>query len=247
MTWWTQYTSDFASIVEVDEPVTGAGTAVMVRGQRLTADIVRSASTNSADLSGRAVAAMAICHGLDQPGWDGGDAQPVTAEVVEEATRLVSQLLSQWMPLPDIAPSPDGSIGMEWWNANARVFVDVCPEGLTRIYYNPGIGNHYEEETTSWGQGQLTTRIVTQLTRLSNASSTETERLIEIAGFDLSPVKLTSGGYKESHGSTIASSRSSRLDRMELSTEESFPAVFDQRLAAHPKFDRTEKIMLQLA
>ena len=37
-------------------------------------------------------------------------------------------------PVPDVAGAEDGSIGFEWWNGKARLFMDFEPSGLVRLY-----------------------------------------------------------------------------------------------------------------
>jgi hypothetical protein len=45
--------------------------------------------------------------------WDGFDAEPITRETVD-AARQFWRLLPREVPVPDVAPGADGTIGFEW-------------------------------------------------------------------------------------------------------------------------------------
>ena len=137
---------------------------------------LRIGNVNRSLSASKARSTLNSCIGLDQPNWDGDDALPISKKVVAEAQSLLSLLMLDSHPAPDVAPSADGSIGMEWWNGNARVFVDVGPEQLIRLYFNPGNGEPYEEEPIAWGQRNLMARVIYQLDLLYRSSRTETAR-----------------------------------------------------------------------
>ena len=62
--------------------------------------------------------------------WDGYDAFPITAGAYEEALSLLRALPSD-LPMPEIVPEPDGSIGLEWQQGPDRIFaVSVSGKGV---------------------------------------------------------------------------------------------------------------------
>jgi hypothetical protein len=54
--------------------------------------------------------------------WDGHEAKPLSVLALVEATTFLEALPS-WIPLPEIIPEPDGTIGMEWFGGRDRIFV----------------------------------------------------------------------------------------------------------------------------
>jgi len=54
--------------------------------------------------------------------WDGYGAKPITRKVYHEALHLIA-LLPPSLPLPNIVPEPDGSIGFEWYKEKRNIFV----------------------------------------------------------------------------------------------------------------------------
>jgi hypothetical protein len=160
----------------------------------------------------RHIASQALenCRHLTYSNWDGENAVPISPECVRIAQDLLVDILSCGRRLPDIAPSPDGSIGMEWWNGKARVFLDIGPENIVRIYYNPGDGQPYEEEPIEWRQRNITSKINSQLEKLYPSAHTETRPVQKINGFDLSHLGIASATTNMELGCTIVSSRNSR-------------------------------------
>lgn len=53
-------------------------------------------------------------------GWDGGDAAPITPEVVDSVYNFI-QALPKGIAMPDIAPEPDGSISLDWIQTGPRI------------------------------------------------------------------------------------------------------------------------------
>jgi hypothetical protein len=69
--------------------------------------------------------------------WDAHDAQPITAETLSYARRLLS-LIPETLGSPDIAPSADGSIGLEWLPEGSlvrKLFLDIGPGQQWRAYW----------------------------------------------------------------------------------------------------------------
>jgi hypothetical protein len=61
--------------------------------------------------------------------WDGYDAKPITPETLRYARRLLEAMPDTFGP-PDIAPSGDGSIGLEWVLDDGslhKLFLDIGP------------------------------------------------------------------------------------------------------------------------
>jgi len=89
--------------------------------------------------------------------WDGYDAEPITAETLRYARRLLGAMPDTFGP-PDIAPSGDGSIGLEWVPGDGpldRLFLDIGPGEEWRAYWKrrngefgrlPGTG--FDSQTT---------------------------------------------------------------------------------------------------
>lgn len=74
---------------------------------------------------------------FNQRNWDGYDAEPITAETLHYARRLLRVMPDTFGP-PDIAPSGDGSIGLEWVLEKGpldRLFLDIGPGEEWRAYW----------------------------------------------------------------------------------------------------------------
>lgn len=54
--------------------------------------------------------------------WDGYSASKISKSAFEEARKFLRTLPS-WLPMPDIVPEPDGSIGFEWYKGKNWVFI----------------------------------------------------------------------------------------------------------------------------
>ncbi len=73
-----------------------------------------------------------------QPGWDGYDAYPVSADTLELAIRVLNSL-SPDFPQPSFGAEPDGQLTMEWYRSPHRVLsVSISPLGI--LYYAVTIG-----------------------------------------------------------------------------------------------------------
>jgi hypothetical protein len=70
--------------------------------------------------------------------WDGHDAAPITADTLQYARKLLNVIPKTFGP-PDIAPSADGSIGLEWVADSGplrKLFLDIGPGTEWRAYWN---------------------------------------------------------------------------------------------------------------
>jgi len=54
-------------------------------------------------------------------GWDGDGGEPISARIVMQAIALIRALPTD-LPLPELAPEPDGSISMDWIQTRHRLF-----------------------------------------------------------------------------------------------------------------------------
>lgn len=56
-----------------------------------------------------------------QTGWDGEGAHPVSVSAANRAEAFVRALPSG-LPMPEVAPEPDGSISLDWIESRVRLF-----------------------------------------------------------------------------------------------------------------------------
>jgi hypothetical protein len=73
-----------------------------------------------------------------QTNWDGHNAEPITAETLQYA-RWLLKVIPETFGQPDIAPSADGSIGLEWVLESGslhKLFLDIGPGREWRAYWN---------------------------------------------------------------------------------------------------------------
>jgi hypothetical protein len=86
--------------------------------------IVNSVETSQA-LFGRKAAVIAqiwtLVNECAQPGWDGDEAEPVDRFAAFRAADVIRALPSG-VPLPEIAPEPDGDISLDWIRSRNNLF-----------------------------------------------------------------------------------------------------------------------------
>lgn len=143
--------------------------------------------------------------GTNEANWDGEGARAISAVVLSHSREVIEILMEYGIPPPDIAPSADGSIGMEWWQADKRVFVDVGPEAVTRVYLNLGDGTPHKEETIEWATGTraITPRILQALALLRIFQKPHPTEIIQIYGFGQSPRQRRSGKSQLNQGASV--------------------------------------------
>jgi hypothetical protein len=81
--------------------------------------------------------ALASYESLNEPNWDGYDAQPITRETLNYARRLI-HIMPETFGTPDMAPSGDGSITLEWVPETGpihKLFLDIGPGEQWRAYW----------------------------------------------------------------------------------------------------------------
>jgi hypothetical protein len=71
--------------------------------------------------------------------WDGHDAEPITAETLAYARKLM-RVMPKSLGAPDAAPAGDGSIALEWVPESSthkldRLFLDIGPGEVWRAYW----------------------------------------------------------------------------------------------------------------
>lgn len=96
--------------------------AGLVREARLA---VEDAIEHSQSLYGAKIEAISTLWSLadacGQANWDGEGARPAALNSVYMAEGFI-RVLPEDIPLPEITPEPDGSIGLDWFVAPRRVF-----------------------------------------------------------------------------------------------------------------------------
>jgi len=92
---------------------------------RGSAVAVVEAAEKSIALFGRKAAVISrIAEVSDQcgkPGWDGDDAEAVSEISVAQALDFI-RALPDGLPLPEVAPEPDGAISLDWIESRHRLF-----------------------------------------------------------------------------------------------------------------------------
>jgi hypothetical protein len=76
--------------------------------------------------------AIDIYRNCSEEGWDGYDAVPVSIEALEQIYLLIISLPT-WTSKPDIVPTPEGEISMEWHTMGKQV-LSVYPKEEFLIY-----------------------------------------------------------------------------------------------------------------
>jgi hypothetical protein len=96
--------------------------------------------------------------------WDGYGAKAVTAGAYEEAIALLNELPRE-LPVPQVVPEPDGSIGLEWDNGPNRIFsVGVSGKGV--IVYAGMFGKGRKSHGTEVFNDSLPENLVEQIKRI---------------------------------------------------------------------------------
>ncbi len=99
--------------------------------EETVSDLRRSVTWNR--IGDAMTALMEAFEECSEPNWDGYGATPILAAAYEEARTFLNALPAQ-IPVPEIVPEPDGSIGFEWNNGPNRIFV-ASVNGIGLILY----------------------------------------------------------------------------------------------------------------
>ena len=65
--------------------------------------------------------------------WDGNGAAAIELWAVRKAERFI-RVLPEGVPMPEVTPEPDGSIGLDWSESRSRVFSVSFGPGLRLAY-----------------------------------------------------------------------------------------------------------------
>jgi len=97
--------------------------------------------------------------------WDGYGAFPITEDAYLETQRLIKSLpLTSFIPMPEITPEPDGSIGIEWSTGNRLIFV-ASVSGKNEIVYAGIFGMNKTHGSEYFGDS-LPSAIIENLRRM---------------------------------------------------------------------------------
>ena len=90
-----------------------------------TANAIVEAAENSLSLFGRKADALSCLHTLAiecaEDDWDGNNAHALDPIAIKN-TEAFLRSLPESLPLPDLAPEPDGSISLDWSPSRQRIF-----------------------------------------------------------------------------------------------------------------------------
>lgn len=104
-----------------------AGSAISPEAQSVwrAADSVVNSMERSQALFGDKASAIsqiwALANECSEPGWDGDGALPVNRLAAFKAIAFI-RVLPSGVPLPEVAPEPDGSISLDWIQSRNRLF-----------------------------------------------------------------------------------------------------------------------------
>jgi len=104
-----------------------AGSAISSEAQsvRRAADSVMNSMERSQALFGSKANAIsqiwALAKECAEPGWDGDGGLPVNRLAAFKAIAFI-RVMPSGVPLPEVAPEPDGSISLDWIQSRNRLF-----------------------------------------------------------------------------------------------------------------------------
>jgi hypothetical protein len=107
--------------------------------------------------------ALASYESLNEPNWDGYDAEPITRETLNYARRFI-HIMPETFGTPDMAPSGDGSITLEWVPETGpihKLFLDIGPGEQWRAYWKRRNGEFGRQPGTTITPG--TKRVLQKL------------------------------------------------------------------------------------
>lgn len=139
----------------------------------------------------KATALLSGYEDFAKPNWDGDDAEPITKETLERAREFLTDVIASTRRIPEISPSPEGSISFDWWNGDARLFIDIEATYSVRLFYSPGDPDVYKEEAIKWGDPRIRTLLLLYLDRLYPSNLTESPFQMMTSGYDPSPYLRT--------------------------------------------------------
>ena len=109
------------------QPLTRAGTAVSQEAQAVryaARDVVLHAERSQSLFGTKAVAISEVWKLADEcavENWDGNEALALDPLAVSRAIEFI-RALPDGLPMPELAPEPDGSISLDWIQSRHRLF-----------------------------------------------------------------------------------------------------------------------------
>ncbi len=89
---------------------------------------------------------------LDLPSnWDSYQARAIDLDSVRTALRILSGTMQPETPLPQIVPTPRGTIQLEWHLRGIDLEVEALPSGLLHISYEDSKSGEIVEDLTTSG------------------------------------------------------------------------------------------------
>ncbi|HED19572.1 MAG TPA: hypothetical protein ENI74_08740 [Gammaproteobacteria bacterium] len=74
--------------------------------------------------------------------WDSYGALPIRLTAHMSAAQLLSLIMSDDIPLPDIVPTPSGGIQIEWHMTNIDLEVEIAANGHLSVFFEDAQGEH---------------------------------------------------------------------------------------------------------
>ncbi len=86
-----------------------------------------------------------IFEGLQQlkkleEGWDAYGAPPIEERALRRTADLLRKVVTEWAPLPDLMPSTDGGVIVEWYRPRRRLRITIPPEDTPTLFYRDEAG-----------------------------------------------------------------------------------------------------------
>jgi len=69
-------------------------------------------------------------------GWDGAHAQPVAEAAVHGVVAVLNEIALEGAPVPDVSPSIDGGLLLEWRRNGFELEVWIAPDGSASVTYD---------------------------------------------------------------------------------------------------------------
>jgi hypothetical protein len=136
---YTAATAEFFHAVDADFAASNsrlyAYAFVVPQGASTASPLLTAVLDQTSD--NQALDALASYESLSEPNWDGYGAQPISRETLDYARRLI-EIMPQTFGPPDVAPSGDGSIALEWVPEAGpihKLFLDIGPGEEGRAYW----------------------------------------------------------------------------------------------------------------
>lgn len=87
-----------------------------------------------------------------EPGWDGAHAQPLTFSAVEATVEVLSDVMIEAIPVPDVSPSVDGGMLLEWHEGGFELEIWASANGAVTVTYDHD-GNSWDGDWETCAEG----------------------------------------------------------------------------------------------